>query len=720
MTGIAYAVDSDGVATITWDMPNRSMNVLNAESVGEFEAAVGRALDDATVKGVIVTSGKASFIAGADLPWLEQLTQAAPGESPTAHAKRLYDNLMRSQLLFRRIEKATKPFVAAINGTAAGGGFEVCLACHHRIAADDPRIQLGLPEAKVGLLPGGGGVTHYVRMLGITKALPLLLDGTMLSPAKALELKLIDAIAPAGALLERAKQWILAAAPEQLTKPWDKPDFVPPGPDFRRHRDSGAWSAAITLLRKRTKGNYPALQAIEEAAYDCWLPPMDTAIKIETRYLVKLMLGTNARNMIRTNFVNMQRANKLARRPAHVPTRAIKRIGVLGAGLMGAGIAHVAAKAGIEIVLIDRDQATADKGRMHTLELEKKTNPAGADAIAGRIAPTPDIAALKGVDLVIEAVFEDRGVKTDITRRVEAVIGADTIFASNTSTLPITGLAQNWSKPANFIGLHFFSPVERMQLVEIIRGEETGEEALALAMDFVKAIRKTPIVVNDSRGFYTSRVFATYTNEGLRMLVEGVKPALIENAGKAIGMPMPPLALCDEVAIDLILRVVEATKADLGEQYQAQPQDALLARMVKGLGRIGKKARKGFYEYPSDGPKRLWSGLAELAPVAAEQPDFEELKTRLLVAQALEAARCLAENVVTDPADADIGAVLGWGFAPWTGGPLSYIDTMGSGRFVALCDGLAQRHGPRFAPPPMLRALAARDGSLYPAARAAA
>jgi len=317
-------------------------------------------------------------------------------------------------------------------------------------------------------------------------------------------------------------------------------------------------------------------------------------------------------------------------------------------------------------------------------------------------------------------VFEDRAVKADATKKALAVVGADTIFASNTSTLPITGLAEAWSKPDNFIGLHFFSPVEKMQLVEIIMGKKTGDTALALAMDFVKAIRKTPIVVNDSRGFYTSRVFATYTNEALRLLVEGVKPALIENSGKAIGMPMPPLALCDEVALDLILRVAEATKADLGAQYKTPPYEALMNKMVKGLGRLGKKARKGFYEYPSDGPKRIWPGLGDLAPVAADQPTYDEVKTRLLIAQAIEAARCFAEGVVTDPADADIGAVLGWGFAPWTGGPLSHIDTMGADKFVALCDELAQRHGPRFAPNQFLRDLAATKGSFYPDRRAAA
>jgi 3-hydroxyacyl-CoA dehydrogenase/enoyl-CoA hydratase/3-hydroxybutyryl-CoA epimerase len=712
MTDISYSVDGDGIATILWDMQGRAMNVLNAESIADYEAAVGRALDDPAVKGAIVTSGKPSFIAGADLPWLERIARRAPGETEAAHTKRLYDQLIGVQLLFRRIEKSAKPVVAAINGTALGGGFEVCLACHWRIAADDPRIQLGQPEAKLGLLPGWGGTVHFVRMLGVAKALPLLLEGRSLTPAKALELKLIDAVAPAGELLARAKAWILAATPEQLVKPWDKLGFVPPGPDFRTHQGGGQWSAAITLLHTKTKGNYPALQAIEEAVYDTWLVPMDTAIKIETRYFVKLLLGANARSMIRTNFVNMQRANKLARRPAAVPARTIEKIGVLGAGLMGAGIAHVAARAGIAVVLLDRDQTAADKGRQHTATADPEA--------AARIVATADFAALKGADLVIEAVFEDRAVKNDVTRKAEAAVGADTIFASNTSTLPITGLAEVWSKQENFIGLHFFSPVEKMQLVEIILGKRTCDAALALAMDFVKAIGKTPIVVKDSRGFYTNRVFGTYTNEALRLLVEGVKPALIENAGKAIGMPMPPLALCDEVALDLILRLADATKADLGPQYETPPYEALLNRMVKGLGRLGKKSRKGFYEYPSDGPKRIWPGLGDLAPVAADQPSYDAVKTRLLIAQMIEAARCFAEGVVADPADADIGAVLGWGFAPWTGGPLSHIDTLGANRFVALCDELAQRHGPRFAPNPFLRDLAARNSAFHDIARAAA
>ena len=719
MSDIRYEVDANGIATITWDMAGRTMNVMNAESIAAFAQAVERALADAAVKGVVITSAKPAFVAGADLPYLEGLTERAPDETRDQHAKRIFDGLMQGQSLFRRIETAAKPFVAAINGTALGGGFEICLACHFRVATDDPKCQIGLPESKVGLLPGGGGLTRSLRMLGMVKALPLLLEGRALSPQKAKELGLVDEIVPPADLLARAKARALAAKPEDLVKPWDRKDWRPLPPNPGRPGEAAQWTGAVTLLRKKTFGNYPNAQAIIDAAYDGYTMPIDTALKIEVRYLTKLLLGAASRNMIRTNFINLQRANKLAKRPAGVPRHSFRKIGVLGAGMMGAGIAHVAAKAGLEVVLIDRDQALADKGRAHTQAWEEKSDAAKAAAIAGRILATTDFGALAGCDLVIEAVFEDRAIKADVTKRVEAVLGADAVFASNTSTLPITGLSEAWSKPVNFIGLHFFSPVEKMPLVEVIMGRETGDKALALALDFVQAIRKTPIVVNDSRGFYTSRVFGTYTGEGMRMLAEGIKPALIENAGRATGMPMAPLALVDEVALDLVQRVATQTKADLGEAFRAPPYQDLVAAMV-AKGRLGKKARKGFYDYPAEGGKHLWPGLAELVPLAAEQPDVEELKTRFLVIQALEAARCLEENVVTEPADADVGAVLGWGFAPWTGGPISHIDTIGTARFVEICDSLAQRYGERFLPPKSLRELARKNGSYYAAAQAAA
>jgi 3-hydroxyacyl-CoA dehydrogenase/enoyl-CoA hydratase/3-hydroxybutyryl-CoA epimerase len=726
MTNLTLARGEDGIAVITWDMPGRSMNVMNDASLGEFAAAVDQALSDPETKGVVITSGKPAFIAGADLDWLEAMLAGTPGDSEEARIRSLFGRFMDVHRLFRRIEAAKKPFVAAINGTALGGGFEVCLACHRRIATDDPRALLGLPETKVGLFPGFGGTQRYLRMLGALDALPVLLEGTSMSPAQALARGLVDEVAPAVELVARAKDWIRSAPAEALVKPWDKPGFIVPGPAPRTLAGVQAFSAANAMQRAKTYGNYPALDAIQSVVYRGMQVPLDTGLRIETKAFARLALDPRARNMVRTQFINLQRTNRLARRPAAVVRRRFARIGVLGAGLMGSGIAHVAARAGIDVVLLDTNEETAGRGLDHIRRQQQsavergRAGEAEARAIVARVTPTADYARLAGAELVIEAVFENRGVKTEVTCRAEAVLGGEAVFASNTSTLPITGLAQASVRPERFIGLHFFSPVERMPLVEIIRAERTGEEALAWSMDFVRQIGKTPIVVNDSRGFYTSRVFGTYTREAVLMLAEGVRPALIENGGKAAGMPMAPLALSDEVAISLIHQVAVQTAKDLCDKYRPSAADRLIAEMVERQNRPGRRAGKGFYDYPADGPKRLWPGLAQLAPEAAMQPSLDEVKTRYLAIQALEAARCLEENVVTDPADADVGAILGWGFAPWTGGPLSYIDMLGTGRFVELCDRLAQQHGERFVPNPMLRDLGRRRAAIYAERRAAA
>jgi len=724
MPNLTLARGEDGIAVITWDMPGRSMNVMYDASLSEFAAAVDGALSDSETKGVVVTSGKPAFIAGADLEWLEALM--ASGETEDVRIRSLFDRFMDLHRLFRRIETAKKPFVAAINGTALGGGFEICLACHRRIATEDPRALLGLPEAKVGLFPGIGGTQRYLRMLGALEALPLLLEGTYLSPAQALARGLVDEVAPTAELVARAKDWIRAAPAEALVKPWDKPGFIIPGADPRTLAGVQAFSAANAMQRAKTYGNYPALDAIQSVVYRGMLVPIDTALRIETEAFVRLTLDPRARNMVRTQFINLQQANKLARRPAAVARKRFSRIDVLGAGLMGSGIAHVAARAGIDVVLLDVNAEAAERGLDHIRRQQQTAVDRGripeaeARAIVARVQPVADYERLAGAELVIEAVFENREVKAEVTRRAEAVLRSEAVFASNTSTLPITGLAQASARPERFIGLHFFSPVERMPLVEIIRGERTGEEALAWSMDFVRQIGKTPIVVNDSRGFYTSRVFGTYTREAVLMLAEGVRPALIENGGKSAGMPMAPLALSDEVAISLIHQVAVQTAKDLGDKYRPTAADRLIAEMVERQNRPGRRAGKGFYDYPADGPKRLWPGLSGLAPEAATQPSLDDVKTRYLAIQALEAARCLEENVVTDPADADVGALLGWGFAPWTGGPLSYIDMLGTGPFVELCDRLAQQHGARFLPNPMLRDLARRGAAIYSERRTAA
>lgn len=724
MPNIRVDKDADGIVTLTWDMPGRSMNVLSEDSISEYVAAAGKAIADPSVKGVVVTSAKPAFIAGGDLSMLQKQTGDAskPGVSAEQGAKAIFDNLMQLNLALRKIEKGGKPFVAAINGLALGGGLEVCLACHYRIVANDPRIQLGLVESKVGLMPGAGGTQRLPRLMGAMAALPMMLEGRTIGPDAALKGGLVHKVVPAADLIAEAKATIKAGG--KAVQPWDEKGFKIPGGDPYHPAASQVFVAGNAMLHAKTMGNYPAPEAIMSAVYEGLLVPIDAALRIEARYMTKVMMHPASRNMIRSLFINMQRANKLERRPKGVPPAKLDKIGVLGAGMMGAGIAYVSAVAGLKVVLIDRSREDAEKGKGYSAKLLAKQVERGrmkqdaADAILARITPAADYDGLKDADLVIEAVFEDRAIKADVTSRAAAVLPQHAPFASNTSTLPITGLAEAWRDAATFIGVHFFSPVDKMQLVEIIRGKKTSDATLAVAMDYVQRIKKTPIVVNDSRGFYTSRVFATYTREGMLMLTEGINPALIENAGKMTGMPMPPLALSDEVALDLIYKVGKQTAKDLGDAYQPTAVDPMIEKLVVQLGRLGKKAGKGFYDYPADGKKRLWPGLAEFAARAAEQPSVDDLKKRFLYIQALEAARCYEENVVTAPEDADVGAILGWGFAPWSGGPLSLIDTAGLEAFVAECDRLAQAHGPRFAPSALLRTMAEKGETFYGAASA--
>jgi 3-hydroxyacyl-CoA dehydrogenase / enoyl-CoA hydratase / 3-hydroxybutyryl-CoA epimerase len=728
MTNIRVEKDADGIVTLTWDMPGRSMNVLSEDSISEYVVAADAAIADSTVKGVVVTSAKPAFVAGADLSMLQKQTGAAskPGAKPEERAKAVFDNLMQFNLAMRRIEKGGKPFVAAINGLALGGGLEVCLACHYRVVASDPRIQLGLVESKVGLMPGAGGTQRMPRLMGAMAALPMMLEGRTIGPDAALKGRLVHKVVPAPDLITEAKAYIKAGG--KAVQPWDEKGFRVPGGDPYSTAGGQVFVAGNAMLHAKTMGNYPAPEAIMCAVYEGLLVPIDAGLRIEARYMTKVMMHPASRNMIRSLFVNMQKANKLERRPKDVPPTKLDKIGVLGAGMMGAGIAYVSALADLDVVLIDRSQEEAEKGKGYSAKLLAKQVERGrlkqdaAEAILARIKPSTSYDGLKDADFVIEAVFEERAIKADVTKKTAAVLPAGVPFASNTSTLPITGLAEAWRDEAAFIGVHFFSPVDKMQLVEIIRGKKTSDATLAVAMDYVKRIKKTPIVVNDSRGFYTSRVFATYTGEGMRMLAEGINPALIENAGKMTGMPMPPLALSDEVALDLIYKIGKQTAKDMGAAYRPSPVDPMIEKLVVQLGRLGKKAGKGFYDYPADGKKRLWTGLAELAPRAAEQPSVDELKKRFLYVQALETARCYEEGVLTAPEDADVGAILGWGFAPWSGGPLSLIDTVGLKAFVAECDRLAQAYGPRFAPTAGLRRMAEQGETFYgaePASKAA-
>ena len=721
MADITHEIDSDGVAVVTWDLENRSMNVLNPKSIGEYRDTIEKLIKDEKVNGIILRSAKNAFIAGADLTSDETFGFDEVKKDKVAAAAKIYEGIMNLNKLFRAMETCGKPFVAAINGHALGGGFEICLACHYRVAIDNDKIQIGQPEAKVGLIPGAGGTQRVPRLAGVTQDIMMfLLSGTSFSPKKALSAGLIHEVTDADNLITAAKKYIQDGG--KAVQPWDEKGFrVPAGAPYTP-KGAMVWGAASATLRKMSYNNYPAQSAILSAVYEGIQVPIDAGLRIEARYMTKVIMNPVSKNMVRSLFVNMQALNKGARRPKDFEKYDVKKVGILGAGLMGAGISYVTAKAGIEVILIDVSQEAADKGKEYSSKIldkqlsKKKTTEDKKEKLLSLITPTTDYSLLKGADLIVEAVFENRDIKAEVTGKAEAEIAETAVFGSNTSTLPITGLAKNSKRPTNFIGIHYFSPVERMPLVEIIMGKETTQETLAKTMDYVQKIKKTPIVVNDSRGFYTSRVFGTYTGEGVAMLAEGVKPALIENAGKMTGMPMAPLALSDAVALDLAWKVTTQTKKDLeaeGKEYPVTPMYELLEEMVEKQGRYGKKNNKGFYEYPENGKKYLWPELSNLCKESDKQPDVDELKKRFLYIQALETAKCYEENVLTDVRDADIGAILGWGMAPWTGGPLSFIDMVGIKEFVTEADNLAQKYGERFTPCKLLRDMAVKNESFH-------
>jgi 3-hydroxyacyl-CoA dehydrogenase/enoyl-CoA hydratase/3-hydroxybutyryl-CoA epimerase len=722
-TNFTLDIDADGLALVTWDAPGRSMNVIDLNVVEELSAIVEKVAGDAAIKGAVVTSAKDTFCAGADLTMLEALgrtfAELVRAQGEEAANARVFEDSRRLSLLYRRIETCGKPWVAAINGTALGGGFELTLACHHRVAADNDKTRLGLPEIKIGLFPGAGGTQRIARLLQPADALQFLLKGDQLRLNRAKAMKLVDAVVPAADLISTAKDWIKAGGKAQA--PWDAEGFRLPGGLVYSKAGMMVFPPANAIYRRETYDNYPAARAIMQVVYEGLQLPMDLALRVESRWFAKILRSPEAAAMIRSLFVSMQDLNKGARRPADVPPTALRKIGVIGAGFMGAGIAYVSALAGLDVVLIDRDQESADRGKAlsHKLMTEQinrgRAKTAERDALLARIAATPDYGALKDCDLVIEAVFEDRKVKAEAIAKAQAVIGDQVVFGSNTSTLPIGSLAREFKDPARFVGIHFFSPVERMMLVEIIMGKETGATALAAALDYVRAIRKTPIVVNDSRGFYTSRVVGTYIREGHLMLAEGVPAAMIENVGRMAGMPVGPLSLNDEVAVDLAWKILKATEADLGPDMIDARQKALLEEMVEKRGRYGRKNGKGFYDYPQNGPKRLWPGLADLQPVKLDPDaiDIGELKQRLLAIQALESARCVEEGVVTDVREADVGSILGFGFAPYSGGTLSYIDMMGVKAFVDLCRRLEKKFGARFRPAKLLTDMARKGETFY-------
>lgn len=721
-TNFTVDTDADGIAMVTWNMPDRSMNVFTEEVMNEFDKIIDQVVADAAIKGAVITSGKDSFSGGADLTMLQKMLAVFAKEKtkdPEKAAQLLFDNAGRMGGLWRKLETSGKPWVSAINGTCMGGAFELSLACHGRVAADSEKVKMALPEVKVGIFPGAGGTQRVPRLTDQQQALQMLTTGQTLSPQKAKAMGLIQEIAEPGKLIETAKAMIRNGL--KAVQPWDEKGFKLPGGQIYTPAGFNLWPPAIAILRRETYGNYPAAAAILKCVYEGLLVPFDTGLRIEQRYFTEIMQSKEAAAMIRSLFVSLQELNKGARRPAGVPETKFKKIGILGAGFMGAGIAFVTAKAGIPVVLLDRDMASAEKGKAHSDSLisdqvkKGRAKPEEKDRLLSLITPTADYADLAGCDLVVEAVFEDSAVKKAATEQAEAVLKSSAVFASNTSTIPITALAKNSARPKNFVGIHFFSPVDKMMLVEIILGKKTGDKALATAIDFVRAIKKTPIVVNDTRGFYVNRCVLRYMSEAYKMLIEGVPAPMIENAAKAAGMPVGPLALTDETAIDLAQKIMKQTIRDLGDKSVDPRQMALINTLVDTHGRFGRKNGKGFYDYPAKpARKKLWPGLKDLYPqLEAEKVDYEELQQRLLVTIALEAARVMEEGIVTDPREADLGSILAFGFAPFTGGALSYIDGIGAGEFVRIAKGLQKKYGAEFKAPKLLLDLAEKGETFY-------
>lgn len=723
MSDFKLNVDDDGVAVITWDVEGRSMNVLTEAGISELDAHIDAVLENDAIRGAVLISGKADFAGGMDLKVLGSAARRASANP----AQSVFDRVMGMHGLLRKIERAGmdpktnkggKPIVAALPGLALGIGFEIPLACHRIIAADKPKARIGLPEIKVGLFPGAGGTTRLIRKLGVMAAAPYLLEGKLLNPDRAKSAGLIDDVVAPQDLLDTAKDWVRTASDADIVKPWDQKGYKMPGGGPYHPAGFQTYVGASAMISGRTKNVYPAAQALLSAAYEGAQVNFDTAIRIEARWFTSIVVDPTSSAMIRALFVNKETLEKGARRP-DVPDQKVAKLGVLGAGMMGAGIAHVAAQAGIEVVLLDQSQAAALKGKAYSERLLDKAvsrNRCTDDekaATLSRISPTDDVALLAGADLIIEAVFEDPTVKAEITRRVETVIGPDCIFASNTSTLPITELAKASARPDNFVGIHFFSPVERMLLVEIIKGAKTGDSAVAKALDFVRQLKKTPIIVNDERYFYANRCIIPYLNEGVRMVSEGIEPALVENAAALLGMPVGPLQLIDETSIELGVRIAKATRAALGDAYPDQRVDDVFLAMVEA-GRLGRKAGAGFYDYDDKGKRiGLWSGLSDHWVPRDNQPLVTEVKNRLLMAQVLEALRAYEGGVLTDIREGDVGAILGWGFAPWSGGPFAWVDRVGAENALAMAKELEAAHGKRFAPPALLQDMAAQSGRFY-------
>lgn len=706
---IRYEKGQDGIVVLTLDMPGQSANTMNGAYREAMAATVQRLeAEKDDLAGVVITSAKKTFFAGGDLNELIKVDKA--------HAKDFYDGVLVLKAQLRRLETLGKPVVAAINGAALGGGWEICLACHYRVALDDKSVQLGLPEVTLGLLPGGGGVVRMVRMLGLEKALPYLLEGKKVRPQQALQAGLVNELAAdRDELLVKSRAWILANP--DAKQPWDNKGYQIPGGIPSSPKVAQMLAIAPSILRSKTQGCFPAPEKILCAAVEGAQVDFDTAHLIETRYFTELVTGQVAKNMIGTFWFQLNEINAGRSRPQGFAPYVTRKVGILGAGMMGAGIAYVSASAGIEVVLKDINLAAAEKGKAHSAALLDKKVSRGQltaeqrETTLARILPTASDDDLAGCDLIIEAVFEDRALKAKVSAAAQNVVGADAVMASNTSTLPISGLATAVPDQAKFIGLHFFSPVDKMPLVEIIKGARTSDETLARGFDFVLQIKKTPIVVNDSRGFFTSRVFGTFTNEGIAMLGEGVAAPMIETEARKAGMPVGPLAVSDEVSLSLMSHIRQQTAKDLqaeGKAVPTHPATAVIDLLVNEYKRVGKAAGGGFYEYPNGGQKYLWPELKSRFERPDQRISPQDVRDRLLFIQAIETVRCVEEGVLMSTADANVGSIFGIGFAAWSGGALQFINQYGLNDFIARARYLAEQYGERFAPPALLLEKAAQ------------
>ena len=697
MQTIRYEL-ADGIATLTFDEPGSPVNTMCVQWQHDLTEAVAQVLKDKdAIRGIVLASAKTTFFAGADLKGLMRNTASDAGA--------VFREIEQMKKNFRTLEKLGKPVVSCINGTALGGGWEVAMIGHHRIAVDDKKIQFGMPEVSLGLIPGASGITKTTRLLGLMAAQPYLLEGKLFNPREALDLGLIHALVPdAAALRPAALAWIATNPPAQ--HPFDAKDYKIPGGTPANPKIAGALSVAPAMMKKASRGLYPAPEAALCAMVEGAQVDYDTALRIESRYLARLAVTPVAKNMINTFFFNMNAIKSGQSRPAGVPRYKPQKVGLLGAGMMGAGIAYSQASRGVATVLKDVSLEKAELGKAYSAKITQprvdkgKLSPYDQKALLDRIAATDKASDLQGCDLIIEAVFEQRELKAKVTREAEPMLAAGGFFASNTSTLPISGLAKASAKPEKFIGIHFFSLVDKMKLVEIIRGSQTDDETVARAFDYVQAIGKIPIVVNDSRGFYTSRTFGTFVMEGAAMLGEGIPAAVIENAGIQCGMPVGPLAVLDETALSLSVHVLDQTRADYaaeGKTYTASPGDVLVERMVKELKRPGRAGGGGFYDYPAGAKKTLWPELKTLFEKPGQAWDLQDIKDRLLYRQAVETARCLQEGVLTTVHDANIGSIFGIGFPAWAGGAMQFIYGMGIDAFIARADQLAVKFGPGFA-----------------------